>query len=1040
MVTDNKSILTGLMVPVLCTLFLSGCGKGGSLPREEGSEKMKSAIAGYVAEAAQKGVDINSIMVIQDGKVTGEAYVNGWTAENPHRMWSTSKTFTSFAVGFAVQEGKLSLDDKMAEIFPEEAGAVLDTLTDENLRANLLDADIRDYLLMACGQKTDAVNVLGARYAEEGLQDIDSLDSFLKDHGRNLIADFFSLPFEEKPGTFNCYNSLATYMLSAAVQKVTGEKIVDYLYPRLFRPLGMEKPRWDEVQGICCGGWGLWLKPEDMAKTGIMMLGKGKYQGHQTVPEEYLAEASKSFFSWDLPDTCRTMEDRYRATGYGYQIWQNPDSFYAAGMWGQFIYVFPELNAVIAATAEVMDDDSKESALIWKHIVPVLREEASPAPDRGPGQPDSRWKTNGDHSIVWEVKSGDPAHYDHIEMSGERISAIYEYGVDPCGAFVLKRNVIWPLLRKYPNDTYGHTSMQFAQDFLDGVTADGKGIVGGQTEKIVLDGKLTAVSTGGKLKITRCFFPSTEKAAVCEEYSITNLSSDSVSIVVPARRYEFITDRATGVDGEYHLVARTSHSSDIRKVLAPSESMRFGAEVLGYKYPETEEYINVPLEKSLREAFVEEVCDKLVLSTPDPVLNTMFAFAKIRGSESLFRTKGGLTHSPGGGYYYSAIWANDQAEYICPFFPFLGYDKGNEAAMNAFLHFAEFMNDGFEPLPSSVIAEFTDIWNGCGDRGDAAMIAYGAGRFALAYGDEAAAQRLWPLIKWCLEYCRRNLTEDGVVTSDTDELENRFPSGEANLCTSCLYYDALMSASRLADIAGEDNDYLQQARQMKTAIENYFGADMKGFRTYRYYDGNTLLRSWICIPLTMGILDRKDGTADALLSDYLWTGNGILTQEGSSVFWDRATLYALRGIFAAGRTEEALSHLQQYSSRRLLGEHVPYAVEAWPENDQRHLSAESGLYCRVYTEGLFGFRPTGFRSFEITPHLPDEWDSMALRNVHACSSFPYDIIVERASRGRVTVTVTGANGKIFSEKAGNGQTLKVVLQPEHKSTQRHDNE
>lgn len=1024
MITLERHTLAGLAAPVFASMIIAGCSAApAAIQRAEGSDEMKAAIAAYVEEAAQKDIDINSIMVIQDGKVTAEAYVNGWTADDPHQMWSTSKSFTSFAVGFAIKEGKLSLDDKMADIFPQEAKAVLDTLSNEEFKANLLDADIRDYLVMACGQKRDATYVLGERYAAEGLQGIDSLDSFLRQHGKNLIEEFFTVPFEEKPGTYNCYNSLATYMLSAAVQKVTGEKIVDYLYPRLFRPLGMEKPLWDEVQGINCGGWGLWLKPEDMARTGLMMLDKGRYNGRQTVPADYLAEASESYFSWDLPDGSRTMEDRYRSTGYGYQIWQNPDAFYTAGMWGQFIYVFPRLNAVVVATAEVKDDDSKESALIWKHIVPVLRKDGNTVP----AGEKTRWTIEGDHAIAWNVESGDPEHYDHIEMSGERISVIYEYGVDPCGAFTLRRNVIWPLLRKYPNDTYGHTSMQFCQDFLDGATADGHRIVKGQTEKIMLDGKMTVVSRNGRLSITRCLFPSVGKAAICEEYTICNLSSDSVCVKIPARRDEYLTDKATGVDGEYHLIARTSHSSDIIKTLAPSETMSFGAEVIGYKYPEIEEYIDISLEKSLRDAFVSEVCGKLVLSTPDPVLNTMFAFAKIRGSESLFRTKGGLTHSPGGGYYYSAIWANDQAEYICPFFPFLGYAKGNEAAMNAFLHFATFMNDAYEALPSSVIAEFTDIWNGCGDRGDAAMIAYGAGRFALAYGEPDAAQRLWPLIRWCLEYCRQHLTEDGVVASDTDELENRFPSGKANLCTSSLYYDALVSASYLAETQEEKDMYRKQAGKMKEAIESYFGADMKGFRTYRYYDGNDLLRSWICIPLTMGIYDRKEGTADALLSKYLWTENGILTQEGTAVFWDRATLYALRGIFAAGRTEDALSHLQQYSTRRLLGEHVPYAVEAWPENDQRHLSAESGLYCRVYTEGLFGLRPTGFRSIVITPHLPEGWESMALSDVYACCRTPYDITVRRSSGDMVTVEVTDKNGKRLSVKTINGEPISVKL-------------
>ena len=125
-------------------------------------------------------------------------------------------------------------------------------------------------------------------------------------------------------------------------------------------------------------------------------------------------------------------------------------------------------------------------------------------------------------------------------------------------------------------------------------------------------------------------------------------------------------------------------------------------------------------------------------------------------------------HGPGGESYYAAIWANDQAEYVNPFFPYLGYGVGNESALNSYMHFARFMNDGFKPIPSSIIAEGIDIWNGAGDRGDAAMIAHGASRYALARGDRSEAEELWPLITWCLEYCDRQISEEGVVRSDSD--------------------------------------------------------------------------------------------------------------------------------------------------------------------------------------------------------------------------------------------------------------------------------
>ena len=403
----------------------------------------------------------------------------------------------------------------------------------------------------------------------------------------------------------------------------------------------------------------------------------------------------------------------------------------------------------------------------------------------------------------------------------------------------------------------------------------------------------------------------------------------------------------------------------------------------------------------------------------------MFAFAKIRGAESIYDTKGGLMHGPGGESYYAAIWANDQAEYINPFFPFLGYKVGNGSALNSFKHFARFMNPEYEKIPSSIVAEGLDVWGGAGDRGDAAMVAYGATRYALARGDKTEAEELWPLIEWCLEYCRRNLNDKGVVASDADELEGRFPAGKANLCTSSLYYDALRSAAYL----GKDlqkpfsvlADYEKQAKDLRKNMEEYFGAKVEGFDTYQYYEGNDILRSWICIPLTVGINDRKDGTIDALFSPRLWTKNGLLTQAGSETFWDRSTLYALRGVYACGETEKATEYLKFYSSQRLLGDHVPYAIEAWPEGSQRHLSAESGLYCRIITEGLFGIRPTGLKSFTFTPRLPAEWNKMNLRNIKA-----FDIEVTREN-GKQSVAVKAGGKTLLHKTFKEGEIISVKL-------------
>ena len=157
----------------------------------------------------------------------------------------------------------------------------------------------------------------------------------------------------------------------------------------------------------------------------------------------------------------------------------------------------------------------------------------------------------------------------------------------------------------------------------------------------------------------------------------------------------------------------------------------------------------------------------------------------------------------------------------------------------------------------------------------------------------------------------------------------------------------------------------------------------------------------------MGIYDRKAGTVDALFSPRLWTEDGLATQAGDKTFWDRSTLYGLRGVLASGETARGLDYLKKYSERRLLGVHVPYAVEAYPEGDQKQLSGESALYCRVLTEGLFGLRPIGLGSFTISPKLPDGWNEMALNNITAFGN-TFDIGVTREG-GKTLVQVSRKN-------------------------------
>ena len=659
-------------------------------------------------------------------------------------------------------------------------------------------------------------------------------------------------------------------------------------------------------------------------------------------------------------------------------------------------------------------------------------------------QPKDRWTIQDDGAIRWNINDNIP-HDDHLEMSGQQLSVVLRYGVDAQKRFHLNRSLVFPMLRMHPNKTQNNLKQRFDVNIPALVTVDDQTLLNEEVRDVTFNGIMRVESSFGyvyrrkelkdAVQLTRVLYPSTNAARYCEEYTFKNSSPNQITLRVPEWNVTYTTPEEAGVYGAYCIEAALSKSGVF--VLKPGETLEFYAIFSGRKLADASSgrnnaglsHINILSERAAREALISQWWGNLVLETPDPVLNRMFAFAKLRGAESIYRTKGGLMHGPGGEAYYAAVWANDQAEYINPFFPFLGYEIGDESALNSFRHFARYMNPEYKPIPSSIISEGVSFWHGAKDRGDGAMIAYGAARYALARGDKAEARDLWPLIEWCLEYCNRKLTPAGVVASNSDELENRFPAGDANLCTSTLYYDALRSAVMLGRELGVSakqlNTYRDQADALEKAIEKHFGYEIEGFHSYRYYEGNDILRSWICMPLVMGIYTRAQGTIDALFSPRLWTDDGLLTQAGTETFWDRSTLYALRGTIAAGEVEKGMSFLKKYSHRRLLGDHVPYAIEAWPEGDQRHLSAESGLYCRIYTEGLFGIRPTGLRSFEMTPRLPQEWEYMNLNCVRAFNS-EFDIRVSRAGK-KLHVEVLKGGKPILRKNITEGVAVRVNL-------------
>ncbi|HVN58662.1 MAG TPA: hypothetical protein VMT63_10215 [Bacteroidales bacterium] len=642
----------------------------------------------------------------------------------------------------------------------------------------------------------------------------------------------------------------------------------------------------------------------------------------------------------------------------------------------------------------------------------------------------STWNITGEGQITWiPVYNKTLYHSDHIEMSGLRVSAVITYGTDSSGKFSVSREVIWPMLRTirhgrdktwmpyraYLKRTYHDTD-------LPRVRINGGDLLENKVSSVRIDGTLQVRSAGeDSILLTRTFVPSSGSAYLAEQWTIFNGSRRKVSLET-GRPSGPVSE--TGLYGKY--IVEIKHDSLHNSFLDPGDSVSFGIYFTAYISGDT---LSCSAKKELdnRRRFITEMKGSLQLITPDTALNTEFLFAKIRTAESIFETKIGLVHSPGGGRYYGGVWANDQVEYAGPFFPFLGYKPAIEASENAYRIFAGDMKPDFGPIWSS--HEMEGDLTCCGeDRGDAAMFLYGSSRFLLALGDERKAAELFPAVKWAAEYNRRHLNQGDVVASQTDEMEGRIATGDANLATSSLCYGGLISAGDLAKSLNMPDSLVSSygafAEKLNISIEKYFGSDIEGYHTYKYFKEHNKLRHWICLPLTMGIGTRSKGTTDALL-ERLWTKDGLLVEEGEKMFWDRGTLYALRGLFYSGSPDRGLDKLREYTFQRLLGNHVPYPVEAWPEGDQAHLAAESALYCRIFTEGLFGIVPRGFRIFDCKPSLPGRWNSMELKHIKAFGN-DIDVKVVR-EKGKLTVSVTDREKVIYSKCLPQGATHHVNL-------------
>lgn len=315
-----------------------------STPEAEGVSTI--AISAFLDSIAASKHEFHSFMFLRHGKVIAEGWWNPYRKDLRHTLYSLSKSFTATAVGFARAEGKLSLTDKVVSFFPNELP--------DSANAYLQQLTVKDLLTMSVGQEPDPTGIV--------VQD------------NNWVKRFFTVLIKYQPGSRFLYNSAATYMLSAIVQKVTGEKIVDFLQQRLFAPLGIAKPDWEEdPKHINTGGWGLRLQTEDIAKFAQLFLQKGKWNGKQLLPQGWVEEASTAHIIQHPGYSPSKRDSSDWEQGYGYQMWRCRNNAYRGdGAFGQYAIILPEQDAVIAITSETADMQG-ELNLIWKILLPAMR-------------------------------------------------------------------------------------------------------------------------------------------------------------------------------------------------------------------------------------------------------------------------------------------------------------------------------------------------------------------------------------------------------------------------------------------------------------------------------------------------------------------------------------------------------------------------------------------------------------------------------------------------------------------------------------------
>ncbi|MHB9031828.1 MAG: serine hydrolase domain-containing protein [Anaerolineae bacterium] len=311
------------------------------------------AVTAFIDAIEAAKLELHSFMLLRRGRVLSEGWWQPYAPEKPHMLFSLSKSFTSTAVGFAAAEGLLSVDDPVLKFFPDDAPAKPGRHWDE--------LKVRHLLSMSTGHAEDTTGYM------------------LRRRDGNWAKGFLRRPLKFTPGTHFLYNTGATYMLSVIVQQVTGRKVLDYLTPRLFEPLGIEGAAWEECpRGYNTGGFGLNVKTEDIARFGQFLLQRGKWGGKQLLPAAWVDEATAKQIDNGTADGTSDW-----GMGYGYQFWRCvPGCYRGDGAFGQYCIVIPQSEAVIAITSG-LGDMQAVLRLIWEHILPGL---GKPLPDNLPAR------------------------------------------------------------------------------------------------------------------------------------------------------------------------------------------------------------------------------------------------------------------------------------------------------------------------------------------------------------------------------------------------------------------------------------------------------------------------------------------------------------------------------------------------------------------------------------------------------------------------------------------------------------------------------